>query len=96
MALKRALVPLTDTDLLEKNDLDNLRRHSITTVEEVVGAIDADASAMAHVLHRTVADVRSLRRRAIQFVPARNRERLERSVERFKLGAFPPSASRQR
>ena len=93
MALKRALVPLIGTDLLDRKDLDNLRRHSITTVEEVVGAIDADPGAMAHVLHRTVADVKSLRRRAIQFVPARNRERLEHPVEHFKLGAFPPGAS---
>jgi hypothetical protein len=90
VALKRGLMPLDKTQLLGPEDVDRLRQMSITSVEEMVGAIDADPVALAHYLGRSQPAVEDLRDRALQLVPEATQAELQKPVHRFKLGALPP------
>jgi hypothetical protein len=90
MGLKQHLTPLRRTSLLGDDALDALRDLSITTVEELVGAIMADAPSVARVLHVGLDDVHNLEERALEAVPEEVRGDLEVTPPAYGLGALPP------
>ena len=92
MALKDGMTALSSTGLCTNEQLSTLRGRSITTAEELVGAIDAEPAAMANLLNVSESEVRRLRNRAFDRLSQDARSKLEHPPRqrRFRLGAFPP------
>ncbi len=65
MAFKTNLTPLADVEFLDGVSLECLRRLNITTVEELVGQLQADPAGVAQLLHVSRPQLARLRRRAL-------------------------------
>jgi hypothetical protein len=90
MALKRSLHPLDATSGIAPQHRERLHDASITTVEDFVGAADADPESMARVLHVALADVKRLRDAAFRRLNGQSSAAMSRRVPSFPLGALPP------
>jgi hypothetical protein len=96
MTFKTNLTPLSDLELLDQESLECLRRLNITTVEELVGQLEADPSGLARALRVSRPKLRRIRKRALATLPPAVRDALLVSPDGdFPLGALDPSRSKR-
>lgn len=92
MTIKRGLRPLAGTRLLTEDERATLRDVSITTVEELVGAIRADSAGLSALLDRTTEELASLLRQARRLLGAEAKRELDQApVDNYPLGARDPT-----
>jgi hypothetical protein len=92
MALKTNLTPLDDVDLLDGEREGALRNVNVTTVEELVGQLEADPLAVADLLHLSARELARLRRRALATLRPEVRAAFLAPHDDYALGALDPNA----
>jgi hypothetical protein len=96
MAFKTKLTPLEQTDLLDDQSLALLRQLNITTVEELVGQMQADPAALARVLHVSRRKLLRIKRRALDELAPAVRDALLLSPHGdYALGALDPARDKR-
>jgi hypothetical protein len=91
MRMKSDMTPLHDTDLLPSDSRSELARYSITTVEELVGAITSDPGAIQHLLSMDDKSFQSLHERAEELLDVETATRLSQRPQGRATGALPPA-----
>ena len=96
MGLKKNLTPLRRLDLLDQPILDLLREYGITTLEEFVGALEADSAGLAELLNIGEAEYKETREKALSLLSPETQEAFEKQmVKEYSLGALDPSMRRK-
>lgn len=91
MAFGARLTLLEETDFTTMAQQERLATIGITSVEELIDAIDASVRSVADLLGVSVEQTRSLRDRASHALSKERRQQLERTErKRYPLGALPP------
>ena len=91
MRMKSDMTPLSDTDLLSSGSRSDLARYSITTVEELVGAITSDPDAVQHLLSMDDKSFQGLHERAEELLDEETATRMSQRPKRRATGALPPA-----
>lgn len=90
---KASLTPLAESGVLDAERVDRLRSLGVTTVEELLGAIEADPVAMGEFFAWPPLAIEELRQKSIAVVPTPIRSALSRPVtRRHPTGARMPPA----
>ena len=91
MGLKDNLTPLSGSELLDDVSVARLREWSITTVEELIGILDSDVSAVAALLDISTAELKEINRRALLLLDERHKAEFKAQEKiSYPIGAFPP------
>ena len=91
MRMKSDMTPLGDTDLLSNDSRRDLARYSITTVEELIGAITTDPEAVQDLLSMDDESFQGLRGRAEELLDEDTAKRMANRPKRRATGALPPA-----
>ena len=96
MGLKKNLTPLHRLDLLDQPILDLLREYGITTLEEFVGALEADLAGLAELLNMDEVECKETREKALSLLNPETQEAFEKQkTKEYSLGALDPSMRRK-
>lgn len=90
MRMKTDMTPLSETDLLPNDSRSDLARYSITTVEELVGAITSDPGAIQDLLSMDDQSFQGLHERAEDLLDEETATRMAKPAKRRATGALPP------
>jgi hypothetical protein len=96
MGFKDNLIPLAATELLSLASRERLRQHHVTTVEELVGTIEADPQSVGEMLGFDGTEVDWLRTQATSLLDPETREALNaQRGKTYPLGALDPRTRRE-
>ena len=96
MGIKDRFTPLDQVDLLSRSSRDRLRPYSITTVEELLGLLEAEPEAMRELLHLDDFHLDWLRTQARSLLnPATLKAIDEQRNKNYPLGALDPRTRRR-
>jgi hypothetical protein len=88
---KAKMTPLDRVEALSDDAKAALRQVNVTTVEELVGQMEADPQALAELLDVRPSEFERLRRSASEALPPHVREALTAAAPDFTLGALDPT-----
>jgi hypothetical protein len=92
MGPKEGMTPLDQVQLVDEGARGRLRQLNVTTVEELLGQLQADPEALAKALGLTPDETEHLREQALDLVSPEVREALQQPGPEYPLGALDPGS----
>lgn len=90
MGPKEGMTPLDQVQLVDEGAKETLRGLNVTTVEELLGQLQADPEALAKALNKSPEELEQVKRQALDLVSPELREAYLQPGREYPLGALDP------